>query len=105
MNLINPHGTHAGEPTRFPAKTPGRIIAALTLVFLTGCKGAPSINLLGSFFPGWMLCVALAVAGTLFARQIFIKIDIERHLRPCIVVYFCFWGLLTLITWLLFFRS
>jgi hypothetical protein len=105
MNLINPHRTHAGEPPRAPGKTPARITATLALVFLTGCKGAPSINLLGSFFPGWMLCVALAVAGTLLARQLFIKIDIERHLRPRLLVYFCFWGLLTLITWLLFFRS
>ena len=102
MNLMNLHRMHA---LRSPAKRPGRMTAMVALVFLTGCRGAPSINLLGSFFPGWMLCVALAVAGTLFARQIFIKTDIERHLRPRPLVYFCFWGLLTLITWLLFFRS
>ena len=29
----------------------------MALTLLAGCRGAPQINLLGSFFPAWMLCV------------------------------------------------
>ena len=80
-------------------------LASLSLAFLTGCRGAPSINILGSFFPGWMLCVGVGVVGSFVLRQVFIKINIEEHLQPRLFVYFCLWGLITLTSWLLFFRS
>ena len=105
MNLIKPDKIRTGIRHGSAGKTLGRITPTLILLFLTGCRGAPSINLLGSFFPGWMLCVALGVAGTLVAHQVFIKVNIEPYLRPRVLVYFCLWGLVTLLTWLLFFRS
>ena len=74
------------------------------LLFLTGCRGAPSINVLGSFFPGWMLCMALGIIGTLVFRQVFIKTKIESQLVARPLVYLCLWGLITLSSWLLFFR-
>ena len=75
------------------------------LILLTGCRGAPSINLVGSFFPAWMLCVALAIFGVLILRRLFVRTEIEPHLGPLPVVYFCLWVLLTLGFWLFFFRS
>jgi len=83
----------------------GRCLAAVSLVFLTGCHGAPSINVVGSFFPAWMLCIAIGVGGALALRQVFAKTGLEPHLGPRPLVYFCLWALLTLSTWLLFFRS
>jgi hypothetical protein len=74
-------------------------------LFLTGCRGAPSINVLGSFFPGWMLCMGLGLVGALGLRQVFVKTSIESHLVPRPLVYLCLWGLVTLSSWLLFFRS
>jgi hypothetical protein len=82
-----------------------RVAASLSLVLLTGCQGAPSINLLGSFFPGWMLCAALGVAGAFLVREICIRTNIEPYLQPRVPVYFCLWGLITMLIWLLFFRS
>jgi hypothetical protein len=77
----------------------------LASLFLTGCRGAPSINVLGSFFPGWMLCMALGLIGALVLRQVFIKTNIEPHLVSRPLVYLCLWGLITLSSWLLLFRS
>ena len=74
-------------------------------MLLTGCRGVPSINVLGSFFPAWMLCIGLGVVGVLGLRQIFIKLEIEAHLGPRTLVYFCLWMLITVASWLLFFRS
>lgn len=88
-----------------PGKMFWNALMGLNAVFLTGCQGAPSINLLGSFFPAWMLCAGLGVAVSLALRQVFIKTEIEQHLPPRILVYVCLWGLITLLTWLLFFRS
>ncbi len=75
------------------------------LIFLNGCRGAPSINLVGSFFPAWMLCVALGVIGVLLLRRVFVRTEIEAHLGFVPLVYFCLWVLLTVGSWLLFFRS
>jgi YtcA family len=41
-----------------------RLCATALLSALSGCDGAPSRNILGSYFPSWMLC---AVAGIVFA--------------------------------------
>ena len=77
----------------------------LASLFLSGCGGAPSISVLGSFFPGWMLCMGLGLLAALVSRQVFIKTNIEPHLVPRPLVYLCLWGLVTLSCWLLFFRS
>lgn len=75
------------------------------LVFLSGCRGTPSINLVGSFFPAWMLCIAFGVIGVLLARRVLVRTGIEPHLGAVAVVYFCLWVLFTLSSWLLFFRN
>ena len=104
MNSIEPDKIHPAN--RYAAgKTRWRILAGLGLVSLTSCRGAPSINLVGSFFPSWMLCIALGVLGSLLLRQVFIKTQLEPYLQPRPFVYFCLWGLITLASWLLFFRS
>ena len=77
----------------------------LASLFLTGCRGAPSINVLGSFFPGWMLCMGLGLIGALVFRKVSIKTNIESHLVSRPLVYLCLWGLITLSSWLLFFRN
>jgi len=93
-------GTVRGPNTPIFART-----GLSALLLLTGCRGAPSINLVGSFFPAWMLCAALGVIGVLLLRRLFVRIELEPHLGPVPLVYFCLWILLTLGTWLLFFRG
>jgi hypothetical protein len=83
----------------------GKALSVTALLFLNGCRLAPSINLVGSFFPAWMLCVALGVSGVLVLRRVFVRTGLEPHLGALAVVYFCLWVLLTLSSWLLFFRS
>ena len=73
-------------------------------ILLTGCRAAPQINLMGSFFPAWMLSIFIGIAGSLLLRGLFVRAKIEAHLGPLPVVYFCVWVLLTLSCWLVFFR-
>ena len=82
-----------------------KMLPLTAVIFLQGCRGAPSINLVGSFFPSWMLCVAFGVIGVLLLRRVFVRTEVEPHLGPLAVVYFCLWVLLTLGSWLLFFRG
>jgi hypothetical protein len=41
------------------------------LGLLEGCDGAPSRNILGSYFPSWMVCALVGIALALAARAIF----------------------------------
>ena len=69
-----------------------------------GCNGAPAIDVLGSFFPAWMVCIIAAVALAFVVRYFLLKYRLESevgHLAifyPCVVVFFAC-GL-----WLFFFR-
>ena len=82
-----------------------RILGLAPLLLLTGCRGAPSVNILGSFFPGWMLCAFLGVFGSYVCRQIFVLTNVDSGFAPRPLVYFSLWVLLTLSIWLLFFRN
>jgi hypothetical protein len=45
--------------------------AAGMLGLLAGCDGAPSRNILGSYFPSWMVCALVGIALALVARAVF----------------------------------
>ena len=45
--------------------------AAPIVVFVGGCDGAPSRNILGSYFPSWMVCALVGIALALVARVVF----------------------------------
>jgi hypothetical protein len=45
--------------------------AVAVLSALAGCNGAPSRNILGSYFPSWMVCALAGIALALIARAIF----------------------------------
>ena len=105
MNLFNLVKIRVAARPCLSCKMLGRAMIGMNLIFLTGCQGAPSINLLGSFFPGWMLCMILGVIGALLLRRVFIKTNIDAHLPLPAFVYLCLWIFITLLSWLLFFRS
>jgi Ca2+/Na+ antiporter len=49
--------------------------------------GAQSRDVLGAYFPSWMLCVLIALVVTVAVRWIFIRVGVERSLPAPVVVY------------------
>ena len=45
-------------------------------LLMTGCGRAPSFDILGSFFPAWLLCLALSLVLTAAARWILLRTHI-----------------------------
>ncbi len=78
-------------------------LSAATLL-IAGCSRAPTFNLLGSFFPAWMLCGLIGILLTIAVRIFFVRIKLEQQLKPVLVVYTCLAAFLTFTIWLLFFR-
>ncbi len=50
--------------------TAPRRLAAIALSLLAGCSGSPSRNILGSYFPSWMVCALGGVAIAMAARAL-----------------------------------
>jgi YtcA family len=68
-----------------------------------GCSRAPSFNILGSFFPAWILCGVIGILLTVFARVLLVRQKFEEELSPLILVYPCLAAFFTFTVWLLFF--
>lgn len=81
------------------------IFAAWSAAMLSvaGCSRAPSFNILGSFFPAWILCGVLGILLAVAVRFYFVRIKLEEQLKPLIVVYPCLAAFFTFTLWLLFF--
>jgi hypothetical protein len=80
------------------------MVACVGLSLLaTGCTRAPSFNLLGSFFPAWILCGVIGILLAVGVRVLFLRANFEQELSPLIVVYPCLAAFFTFTIWLLFF--
>jgi YtcA family len=46
------------------------VLMPLASVALSGCgeRGAPSFVIVGSYFPGWMICALIGIAAAIAAR-------------------------------------
>jgi hypothetical protein len=75
-----------------------------TPLFAAGCSRAPSFNILGSFFPAWIVCGVIGIVLTVGVRLFFVRIKLEDELLfPLILVYPCLTALFTFTLWLVFY--
>ena len=74
--------------------------AAALLASLSGCDGAPSRNILGSYFPTWMVCALLGIVSVIVIRAVLVKTGVDAALPAPVVVYLSLWTAATLAIWL-----
>jgi hypothetical protein len=91
------------RPTANAAGWHGAVPAALASCLAAGCD--PIVNVQGSFFPAWIVCMAAAGAVAAALRQLFASTRIEPHLGPPLLIYPCLWVLVTMLVWLAFYRT
>ena len=83
-------------------REPKWFILYVATLLMTGCGRAPSFDILGSFFPAWMVCLALGVLLTVPARWLLLRLQVVIALP--VLTYPSLALLFTLALWLLFFR-
>jgi len=64
----------------------------------------PQINVIGSFFPSWMLCAVIGIAVALLVRGLLVRTGIDPYVGPRALVYPSLALLVTLVLWVTFFR-
>ena len=65
----------------------------------------PQINVIGSFFPSWMLCAVIGIVVTLLARRLLVRVGVDPYVGPRALVYSSLTIFVTLALWVTFFRS
>jgi hypothetical protein len=78
-----------------------RYLFVPSLLLLIGCGRAPSFDILGSFFPAWLLCLVIAILLTVFSREL-----LRRYVEIAwpIVVYPSLTAAFTFALWLMLFQ-
>lgn len=67
----------------------------------SGCTRAPSVDVVGSFFPAWLVCLVVALVLTSFARLVLLRLHIRVALS--VLIYPSLVAFLTFALWLIFF--
>ncbi len=83
-----------------------RSLALPTLLFaaaFAGCRRAPTINILGSFFPSWLICLFSGIVLAIVANRVFAHFGLDKEILWPVVVYPCLTLLFTCVLWLIFF--
>lgn len=86
-----------------PYKRSMATAASGILALLCSCGRAPSFNILGSFFPAWLFCIAAGITLAAVAYWIFARLHIDKHIMPTILVYPCIAAFFAFTLWLIFF--
>jgi YtcA family len=79
-----------------------RCCLTLATLLMEACGRAPSFDILGSFFPAWLVCLALGLLLTVGFRWLLLRLNIVIALP--ILTYPSLVALFTLALWLVFFR-
>jgi len=74
---------------------------ALLPWLVSGCSRAPSFDIVGSFFPAWLICLVVGILFTTLARWLLLRQQIVV-VWP-ILVYPSLAALFTFLFWLIFF--
>jgi YtcA family len=76
-------------------------LATCVSLLCSSCSQAPAIDLMGSMFPAWLLCIALGILFAVLTRWLLLRYRIQLLLpflaHPCLAAVFTF------AIWLVFF--
>jgi hypothetical protein len=78
-------------------------IGGVCLLF-TGCGRAPAIDVIGSFFPVWMVCLILSIVLASLLRLFLVRRQLEQTIEPVALFYPAVVLLFSCLLWLIFFR-
>jgi hypothetical protein len=80
-------------------------LVSLGALTTTGCALSPSVNILGSFFPGWLISIVTGLVLALVVWRVLIAAGIAPYLTPAGLVYPCLVALLIFASWLVLFAG
>jgi YtcA family len=77
------------------------LTAVAVLVCSAGCTGAPAHDILGSYFPSWMICALLGLILAIVVRQLLVATGVDDALPAPVLVYLALAVAFAFALWLL----
>ena len=71
---------------------------------LAGCRRSPTFNILGSFFPSWLICLVAGIVLAAISNRIFARFSLEKEILWPVVFYPCIAVFSACGLWLIFFN-
>ena len=66
---------------------------------------SPTVDILGSYFPAWMVCIVSGLTLTLIAHW-FIQVSrLKPYIGPAPLIYSCLMIIFTFTTWILLYQN
>ena len=81
------------------------LIGALVFVVRPLSHRSPTIDILGSYFPAWMICIVSGLTLTLISRWIIRAYHLEGYAFPAPLIYTCLMLIYTFGTWIVFYHN
>jgi YtcA family len=108
---VAPSSSNNPPPGR---RTRSRSLAIITLLLLIGAlvfvvrpvsHRSPTIDILGSYFPAWMICIVSGLTLALVSRWIVRAYHLEAYVSPAPLIYTCLTIIYTFVTWIIFYQN
>ena len=64
-----------------------------------------TVDILGSYFPAWMICILSGLTLTFVVHWIIQVQDLKAYIGPAPLVYSCLMIIFTFATWILFYQN
>ena len=90
-----------------PVRIAGLLLLIWALIFVVRplSHRSPTIDILGSYFPAWMICIVSGLTLTLISRWIIRAYHSEGYASPAPLIYTCLMLIYTFGTWIIFYHN
>ena len=75
----------------------------VSLSLVAGCGRAPSFNILGSFFPAWLICIVVGLGLAASVHWLLVRYKLDKEIPWTIFVYPCLAAFFAFTLWLVLF--
>jgi hypothetical protein len=90
--------------SKFVAVPVALVVICFVTVQMFGSH-SPTVDIVGSYFPAWMVCIISGLTLTLIAYWIVQLYRLEEYLGPAPIIYSSLMIIFTFATWILFYQN
>lgn len=80
------------------------IALSICVVGLAGCSSSPEFDIFGSYFPSWIVCLAIAIIPTVGVHFVIVKWKLADYLWPLALIYPSIICFVSCTLWIIFFE-
>ena len=81
------------------------VVVLWSVAVRTSSYHSATVDILGSYFPAWMVCILSGLSLTLIAHWIIQVLNLSPYVGPAPLIYSCLMIIFTFATWILFYQN